>query len=103
MNEISPLAILEWLKEENCIFIEENVYYAEKAFFANSVVRWCIKERKAKKLTRTEIDNHIRFLVLFLKGKLDLWWEDGIIKVRTIKKGDSSDCNNVETENGEQE
>jgi hypothetical protein len=85
-NNLPEGAVLDWLKEENAVYLEDNVYYAEKAFVVNSIIQWCIKQKNKKQLTGKQIDKYFRSLVHFLRGTLDLWWEDDIIKVRTIKK-----------------
>jgi len=81
-------AFLKWLRDEQAISSSENLISAEKAFFANSVLIWCTHETQKGTMSPTQIENCIHTLRRFLKGKLDLCWNNGIIKVRKpLKKG----------------
>jgi len=91
-------AFLRWMLDEGSLSQEENIIYAEKAFFANSVVNWCIKKKKGKGLNKQQIDGCMSVLRLFLKGKLDLCWDNGIIKVQEKGlhcKGDTDGSDNL--------
>ena len=84
--KIDKKIFLQWLSDEGAFKREENVIYAEKAFIAHSVVRWCVEQGKKRKIHSHETDHVLKKLRFFLKGKVDLFWEDDIIKIRTIKK-----------------
>ena len=87
---------LKWLKDERAISINENLISAEKAFFANSVFLWCAREAQKGTMNKAQIENCIHTLRRFLKGKLDLCWNNGIIKVRKrSRKGVKNASNSV--------
>ena len=94
--------VLDWLKEEGAIQINSNnnVVIAEKAFFANSVVRWYKQQIKDGTMKEPQIENCIFVLRKFLKGKLDLCWENGIIKVKQTSKGETNGSNSMENTDG---
>ena len=47
-----------------------------------------------------QIENCIFVLRKFLKGKLDLCWENGIIKVKQTSKGETNGSNSMENTDG---
>ena len=71
-----------------------------KAFFANSVVRWYKQQIKDGTMKEPQIENCIFVLRKFLKGKLDLCWENGIIKVKQTSKGETNGSNSMENTDG---
>ena len=79
-------AVLNWLKDEGAIHVDENVVLAEKAFFVNSVVRWYKRQIEDGTMKGPQIENCIFVLRKYLKGKLDLHWDNGIIKVNETSK-----------------
>ena len=74
-------AFLLWLTDEGAIHKKENVFHAEKAFFANTVVNWCAEEVKKGTMKSPQVNNCMKTLRRFLRGKIDLCWGDGIIIV----------------------
>lgn len=66
---------------KNFLKKEENVFHAEKMFVAFSVLRW-IMDQKVDHEVKAKYFNHID---RFLANEIDLYWEDGIIKYKTIK------------------
>jgi hypothetical protein len=60
---------------------EDNLYHAEKMFMAYSVLKW-VFDQKVPETTRAKYFNHID---RYLSNEIDLYWEDGTIKYRTIK------------------
>jgi hypothetical protein len=97
-------AFLRWLKDEGTIVTDGNLISAERAFFANSVFCWYVEEVKKGTMSRPQIENCAFILRKFLKGKLDLCWDDGIIKVRKkrSKKGVKNASSGMANTNGEQ-
>jgi len=85
-------AVLDWLKDEGAVFVDDNLIMAEKAFFVNSVVTWSKKQVKEGTMKKPQIDNCMFILRRFLKGKLDLCWDNGIIKVQKIPSERSKKC-----------
>ena len=92
--------LLNWLKDEGAIHIDDNVIVAEKAFFANSVVRWYRRQIKDGTMKGPQIENCIFVLRKYLKGKLDLCWDNGIIKIKQSYKGEINGSNSVENTDG---
>lgn len=92
--------VLNWLKDEGAIHVDDNLIIAEKAFFANSVMRWYKRQVQDGTMKGPQIDNCILVLRKFLKGKLDLFWDNGIIKVKQPFKGETNGSNCVENTNG---
>ena len=88
----SNKAILDWLKDEGAISIDDNLIIAEKAFFVNSVVKWSKEQVEGGTMKKPQIDNCMFILRRFLKGKLDLCWDNGIIKVQKIPSERSKKC-----------
>jgi len=76
--------LLKWLRDEQAVLVNDNLIHAEKAFFINSVFVWCTKEIKKGTMNSAQVQNCIHTLQKFLKGKLDLCWNNGIIKVRKV-------------------
>jgi hypothetical protein len=57
---------------------EDNVFYAERLFVANTVLNWVLKntkEERQRKQYITQIEKH-------LVGEITLYWDDEVIKVR---------------------
>ena len=98
-------AHIAWLVDEGAISYEENVIYAERAFIANSILQWCTKRADEKSLGEEEIRVYLKTLRFFIKKKIDLCWENGIITASAKKSaptsGGSDDvCSSMETSNG---
>ena len=75
-------AFLKWLYDQDVVLREENVYRAERAFFANSLIRWCLAKKKEGEFNDEQTDRYARLALRFVKKELDLWWDDGIINMR---------------------
>ena len=86
MDKKFKIPLLAWLKDEGCISFEDNIIYAEKAFFISSVIRWCVKEKEKRNLSDTRVNKYLRLLKQYLKEDLDLYWEDGKIIIGTTKR-----------------
>ena len=84
MNEGLKKKFIRWLIDEDAIIQEENVVHAEKAFFAHSFVNWWAVRDTEKKMNDKELRSCMLILRLFLKGKLDLYWDGDIIKRQEI-------------------
>ncbi len=76
--------LLQWLRDEGAIYRDDNIYYADKAFIANSIVLWCAKRKVSKNISNAELDKYFHSLRLFLQNKIDIYWDDDIINV-TVK------------------
>jgi len=91
-----------WLLSEGAITYEENVVYAERAFVANSILKWCAKKAKEKNLNEEQMHHYLKMLHYFIKKKIDLSWKDGIINASvekttpTTNGGNNNACGSVE-------
>ena len=81
-DERNNKSFLDWLNKENQIFKENNVIFAERAFFTNSAMRWIISRQKQGLISEREVSTHINTLRSFLKKELDLYWDNGIICIK---------------------
>jgi hypothetical protein len=61
---------------------DENVFHAQKLFMAVSVLRWAYE----KQASESEKSKYYNFVEKYLDGEIDLYWEDGIIKLKTLTK-----------------
>jgi hypothetical protein len=75
-------SFFKWLKDEKALYKKDNIIYAEKVFFANSVVNWCLCEKNKGAMDMKQIENCVLTLRQFIKGKFDLCWENGVIIIR---------------------
>ncbi len=83
--KIRNTPIIRFLKEYDPDFrIKDNVIYAEKAFVVNSILLWCEKALKKKKLNKKQLGVHYQYLKKYLKGEVDMFWQNGEIAVRLI-------------------
>jgi hypothetical protein len=63
---------------------EENIIFLGRLFVAASVVRWAFKQSSKTE----ELLQYLSQVEKFLEGEIDLYWQDGVIKVGRNKKGD---------------
>jgi hypothetical protein len=77
--------LLQWLRDEGALYRDDNIYYADKAFIANSIVQWCAKRSASKNISNAELDKYFHSLRLFLQNKIDIYWDDDIINVKVRK------------------
>ena len=89
--------LLKWLRDEQALLANDNLIHAEKAFFINSVFVWCTEEIKKGTMNSAQVQNCMHTLQKYLKGKLDLCWNNGIIKVRKVssRKGAKNASNSM--------
>lgn len=74
--------IIDWaLKQEGTLLADGNSVNAERLFLANSVVIWCIKQIREKKLESNEAQGYIFFVKKYVEGVLDLSWHNGVLYV----------------------
>jgi|TARA_Y100000310_G_C20002216_1_gene499063 hypothetical protein len=75
------------LKYDNDFVTIDNVVCAENAFFANSIIEWCIGQREKGDMTYEQLKSYMLILNKYIKKELDLFWNDGTIWVRNYKRG----------------
>ena len=68
----------------NFLVIENNIFLSERLFIAKSIINWIFQNSKNPQV----IDMYMKDLELFLNGKLDLKWVDGIITKKKETKND---------------
>lgn len=72
-NEI----IIDFLQKNDQSFkIEENIYYAEKAFVVKSVVNWCVEQREMGLVGEKEVNNYLELIKQYLDGKIIIFWSE---------------------------
>lgn len=57
---------------------EQNIFYADRLFVANTVLSWVLNnttEEKQRRQYITQIEKH-------LTGEITLYWDNGVIKIR---------------------
>ena len=74
------------LFENNLITKEENIIRAPRAFMAHSAAKWCMKKISNKEFSQTQIDSFGKLLMMHLKGQVNLFWKEGMLRVDYIKK-----------------
>lgn len=67
--------------ERGLIKAENNVYYAEKAFKLNSIMRWCIKQPDPQILSR-----YLLLIEKYLAGTIDFQLKDDKLIVSDLTK-----------------
>ena len=103
MKDNDSYSHVNWLLDEGAIKYEDNLVCAERAFVANSVLNWCSRKAKEKRLDKEQARQYLRMLSFFIKKKIDLYWQDGIInasvekKTQTTNGGKNDACGSVET------
>ena len=81
-EEVKRKEIIDWaLKQDGTLTRDDNSISAEKLFLANSVIIWCIKKLRGEELKPAEVQGYIFFMKKYIRGALDLFWEDGILYV----------------------
>jgi len=77
MKIASSKDILEYIKSADPNYrTDKNVIYAEKAFIANAVVRWCIHQVNIEKINPAEMDFYLQAISSFLQGKTSIYWDE---------------------------
>ena len=78
--------IKDLIKEGNHFYYRDNVFYAEKLFIINSVVSWVIDKAKAGEFDHSQVKNYLNVISAYLKGDIEIFWEDGALYVQKLKK-----------------
>ena len=76
--------ILKWFVEEGALTQKGNFYIADRAFRANSFINWIKQSSLDEALDENDIEKTMLLIRMFLQNKINLKWEDGIIKVSDI-------------------
>ena len=54
---------------------EGNVFYAEKAFIINTVIKWCFNKIETGKMNPGEMRFYLDTIVSFAEGKSGIEWD----------------------------
>jgi len=63
---------------------QDNIVFLGRLFVAASVVRWAFNQSSKTE----ELLQYLSQIERFLEGEIELYWQDGVIKVGKVKKGD---------------
>tara|TARA_R110000824_G_scaffold11622_14_gene50994 strand:+ start:15418 stop:15726 length:309 start_codon:yes stop_codon:yes gene_type:complete len=77
------------LMEHNLITYDDKMILAERAFMANSAAQWGMGKIARDEFNKTQIDSFGKILMAYLKGRVDLFWERGMLRMEHTK-GDHS-------------
>ena len=84
-----PLAqkalIRAFIKKENLIYRDDNVFNMNKAFVVNSVLGWFLEQRTKKLISLTDMQYYVRLLQEYIDDKIDLSWDGQQLQIH-IKK-----------------
>ena len=78
--------ILDFIKrcDEN-FGIEDNIYYATRAFKTNSVINYLGEMKSNDVLNYEEAEQVFGLLIKYLQGEADVIWDNGRILFRMLK------------------
>jgi hypothetical protein len=78
--------IIDFIKRYDENFgIEDNIYYAEKAFKTLSVINYLGKMKDNDKLNYQEAEQVFSLLIKYLRGEADVIWDQGKIMFKLIE------------------
>ena len=80
--------LIKWFIDEGALKQNGNLYIAERAFRANSVISWIKKGSLNKTLSKKEIEENMLIVRMFLQNKINIEWENGIINVFTLSSSE---------------
>ena len=69
------------LKSYKAISKKDNIYHAEKAFRANSAIKWCVKKREDGSFSSTHLETYFLFIHKYLKGEAELVWDEDFLSI----------------------
>ena len=64
---------------------KENIFFAEKAFFANSLIQRCIDNQREGIISYEQFKAYMLILDKYVKKEVDLFWDDDILHVKIIE------------------
>lgn len=75
--------IKKYVRDYKLVEKEENIFFAEKAFKCNGIIRWCLKKRIDKIITDSGVNRHYEAMERFIRGEIDLVWnEKGFVEIK---------------------
>ncbi len=78
--------IKKMLIDHELITFDEKFVYAERAFMAHSAAQWCIDKIARNEFSQKQIDNFGKILMMYLKGRIDLSWRNGLLTLRSLEE-----------------
>mgnify|MGYP004399718689 CR=1 FL=1 len=76
--------IKKMLIDHELITFDEKFVYAERAFMAHSAAQWGIDKIARNEFSQKQIDNFGKILMMYLKGRIDLSWRNGLLTLRSL-------------------
>lgn len=78
--------ILDFIKRYDENFgIEDNIYYASRAFKTNSVINYLGEMKSNDVLNYEEAEQVFSLLIKYLQGEADVIWDSGRVLFRVLK------------------
>jgi len=95
----------ELLKRNGNYLVLGNVYYAEKIFFVNSLIEWCLERKRNKSISNEQLKSYVMLLDRFLKDEIDLFWKNDTLYIKRYSEkqenesGDKNQSDGLESSN----
>jgi hypothetical protein len=74
------------LIDHELITYEDKFVFAERAFMANSAAQWGMGKISRNEFSQRQIDNFGKVLMMYLKGRIDLSWENGLLRMESLEE-----------------
>ena len=78
--------IKKMLIDHELITFDEKFIYAERAFMANSAAQWGMDKIARNEFSQKQIDNFGKILMMYLKGRIDLSWRNGLLTLENLEE-----------------
>ena len=78
--------IKKMLIDHELITYDDKCVFAERAFMANSAAQWGMEKISRNEFSQKQIDNFGKILMMYLKGRIDLCWEDGLLRMNSAEE-----------------
>ena len=82
--------ILDLIREGKHFYHEGNIFHAGKLFIVNSVIKWVVERAKSGEFDETQVKNYLNVVSTYLKGDVEIFWENGTLFVRQLKEANSN-------------
>tara|TARA_R110000824_G_scaffold222375_1_gene410005 strand:+ start:228 stop:470 length:243 start_codon:yes stop_codon:yes gene_type:complete len=74
------------LIDHELITFDEKFIFAERAFMAHSAAQWAMEKIARNEFSQKQIDNFGKILMMYLKGRIDLSWQNGLLALQTLEE-----------------
>ena len=78
--------IKKMLIDHELIVYDDKFIYAERAFMANSAAQWGMGKISRNEFSERQIDNFGKILMMYLKGHIELSWEEGLLRMEVVEE-----------------